>query len=511
MSKVWHAVESVLDHVTGAQANPFRQLGALGFFFFWIITVTGIYLYAIFDTSVRGAWESVEYLTREQWYLGGVMRSLHRYASAAFVLVVLAHLFKEMLYRRFSAFRVFSWLTGVPLIWLMWAAGLGGYWLVWDGTAQFSVIATAEWLDALGIFGEPLARNFVTPEAVSDRFFSLLVFLHIGTPLLLLLGMWVHIQRVSQAAVLPARRLVAWISAALLVLSILKPAVSAAPADLALAPGHVGIDWFYMFWHPLMYATSARVLWWLAAGTTVVLMLLPLLGRAPRTPAALVDADNCNGCGLCVADCPYAAISLVGHSLAGRHQLQALVDPDRCASCGICVGACPSATPFRSTAALASGIEMPNLPLREMRSKLRADLAAMPEWSRMIVFGCDCGANVTSLGRPGVGVFSLPCSGMLPPAFIDYALRRGAHDVVVVVCEEGDCAFRLGAQWTLQRIRGQREPKLRRSVPRDRLHVVAAGREQLSRVGAVVSRLKDKQRGINPADAETECAQGEGR
>ena len=44
--------------------------------------------------------------------------------------------------------------------------------------------------------------NFIGGGAVSDRFFSLLIFLHIGIPLILLLGMWIHIQRISR----PGRR-----------------------------------------------------------------------------------------------------------------------------------------------------------------------------------------------------------------------------------------------------------------------------------------------------------------
>lgn len=484
---LWHGLERALDRVAGAHDNPLRQLGSLGFLFFWIIVVTGIYLYILFDTSVSGAWQSVEYLTREQWYFGGVMRSLHRYASAAFALVIVAHLLKETLYRRFSGFRVFSWLTGVPLIWLAWTAGLGGYWLVWDRLAQFSAIATAEWLDALDIFGEPLARNFIAPGAVSDRFFSLLVFLHIGTPLLLLLGMWVHIQRVSHASALPPRRLTAWTIAALLGVSVFSPALSQAPANLALAPARLGIDWFYMFIHPLMYATSAQLLWWLAVGTTLVLALLPLLRAKHRPPVAVVDERNCNGCGKCVADCPYAAISLVDHSLQGPHAFQALVDPDRCASCGICVGACPSSTPFRSARELASGIEMPQLRVQTLRLRLRQALESMAV--PVVVFGCDCAADVRQLEQPGVAVFSLPCAGMLPPSFIDLALRSGARGVVVAMCEEGDCAYRVGDAWLRQRIAGERDPKLRRSVPREKIAVVAAGRGNTGPLEQAVGRF----------------------
>ena len=55
-----------------------------------MVAVSGIYLYAVLDTSVDGAYRSIDGLSREQWYLGGVLRSLHRYAADAFVLVMAA-------------------------------------------------------------------------------------------------------------------------------------------------------------------------------------------------------------------------------------------------------------------------------------------------------------------------------------------------------------------------------------------------------------------------------------
>jgi hypothetical protein len=94
----------------------------------------------------------------------------------------------------------------VPVLWLVYASGIGGYWLVWDQLGLFSAIASAEWFDWLPIFSDPATRNFL-PGLLNDRFFSLLVFLHIGIPLFLLLALWVHIQRVSQSDVFPARSL----------------------------------------------------------------------------------------------------------------------------------------------------------------------------------------------------------------------------------------------------------------------------------------------------------------
>ncbi|HXF65358.1 MAG TPA: cytochrome b N-terminal domain-containing protein, partial [Burkholderiales bacterium] len=216
-------LDRALDSVFGPAGNPLRHLGALGFYFFWIAVASGLYLYVFFDTGVDGAYRSVERLTREQWYAGGVMRSLHRYSSDAFLAAVGLHFLKELAGRRFSGFRWFSWVSGVPLVPLALASGIVGYWLVWDELAQFVAVATADWFGALPALGGALTRNFIAPEAVSDRFFTLLVFLHVGIPLALLAGMFVHVQRVNYADIAPARGLAGGTLAALLALSVASP------------------------------------------------------------------------------------------------------------------------------------------------------------------------------------------------------------------------------------------------------------------------------------------------
>jgi coenzyme F420-reducing hydrogenase delta subunit/ferredoxin len=474
-------VEAVFDRAFGVRDNPLRHLGALGFYFFWVMAATGIYLYAFYDTGVTEAYNSVERLTHDQWYLGGVMRSLHRYAANAFVAVIVLHLVKETVNARYRGFHWFSWLTGVPTLWLAYASGIGGYWLVWDRVGQFSATATMEWLDWLPLFGEPMARNFLMPEAVNDRFFSLLTFLHIGIPLLLLLAMWVHIQRVSLADVAPPRRLCWGTLVALAALSVAKPAMSVAAADLATEPAQVALDWFYLFVHPLTYRSSPAIAWGLAFGATLVLVVAPLLPRPKPAPVAYVSPADCNGCGRCVADCPYSAVRLIPHSLKGTYKLQAQVDAALCASCGICAGACPSSTPFRSAGELVSGVDMPLLSIDALRRHLNAGLTQLSGPARTVVIGCDCAGDVKTVGDTGVMALSLPCIGNLPPAFIEYALRRGrqgdgADGVLITGCREGDCTYRFGNKWTEQRLAGEREPHLRAHVPRNRVRIVWANR-----------------------------------
>jgi quinol-cytochrome oxidoreductase complex cytochrome b subunit len=253
-------LEQVCEKFFGPGLNPLVHLGSLGWFLFWIVTVTGIYIYVFFDTGVTQAYASLEYLSREQWYLGGIMRSLHRYASDAMVVVVMLHLLREFAMDRMRGNRWFPWVTGVPLLWFLYACGITGYWLVWDQLAQYVAISTTEWLDSIGIFAEPIARNFLDSSHLAGRFFTLMAYIHIAVPLIMLLFMWVHIQRHAHARVNPPRKLGIAVLGALLALSLVVPAMSQAPADLDRAPFEVGLDWFYLTAYPLLDFVSGRTL-----------------------------------------------------------------------------------------------------------------------------------------------------------------------------------------------------------------------------------------------------------
>ena len=238
--------------------------------------------------------------------------------------------------------------------------------------------------------------------------------------------------------------------------------------------------------HAFADATSPLALWLASGGFTLALVALPWISRAARTPrpaAAVVDLANCNGCARCFADCPYAAVTMQPRSDGRPLPRQAVVDPDLCAGCGICAGACPSSTPFRSVAALATGIDMPQSPVDTLRGELEAALARLgqlpPGPPKVVVFGCHAehgGADLTRVTDERAATVSMLCAAQLPPSFVEYALRAGADGVLVTGCRDGDCLYRLGNRWTEERLAALREPHLRAAVPRDRVRIAWVGR-----------------------------------
>ena len=491
------AVESAFDRAFAPAVNPWRHLGSLAWLMFWVVALTGVWVYVGFDTRADGAYASVERLTDGTFPAGAIARSLHRYASDAFVVLTLLHLVREWVRGHYAHFRRFAWIAGVVALWLVFASGIGGFWLVWDAIGHYSLVATMEWLDALPVFDGALMRNFVGEGAVGDRLFSLLVFLHIGFPLALLATMWVHVQRLARPATNPPRALAIGTLATLAVLALWQPVTSAAPADLAARPVALALDWFYLGVHAFMDATSPIATWIAVGGATLFLLALPWTKRTPRAPAARVDLANCNGCARCFDDCPYAAVTMRARTDGRALARQAVVVADLCAGCGICAGACPSSTPYRSGDTLRTGIDMPQSPVDRLRAKLEHRLVRLdgvaPGAPKVVVFGCPPeagGADLSRVEDARTATIDLLCAGQLPPSFVEYALRAGADGVLVSGCRERDCAFRLGNRWTDERLAATRAPRLRASVPATRVRVAWAGRGQERRLHEALASFR---------------------
>jgi coenzyme F420-reducing hydrogenase delta subunit/NAD-dependent dihydropyrimidine dehydrogenase PreA subunit len=213
----------------------------------------------------------------------------------------------------------------------------------------------------------------------------------------------------------------------------------------------------------------------------------------------VVDLPNCNGCGRCFADCPYSAVILRPRTDGLPYASEAAVDPDLCTACGICAGACPTATPFRRATELVAGIDLPQLPVRELRDRTLEAAARLSGKDRVLAYVCRCGADPAALEASGVGVVTLPCVGALPPSFIDFIIsRRHADGVLLVGGAAGDCYQRLGIDWTEQRLAGRRDPYLRGRVPRERVATVWAGPNGSRHMQRELAAFRERLKALGP-------------
>lgn len=325
-------LEGVLNRLFGEPNNPLYYTGGITFLMYWVVVFSGFYIYAFFETGVNQAYNSVEAITHGQWYFGGVMRSLHRYASDAMVITALLHLVRNFMFDRYRGFRKLSWFTGLVMLWILYVAGINGYWLVWDKLAQFVAVASAEWIDWFPIFNGALIRNFLHEGSVNDRFFSLLSFAHLGIPVILLLFIWVHTQRVPNAKTYPPKPVAAGFLVTLLVLALVKPALSQGQANLDTVAAQLNFDWFFLTIYPLIYSWGPGKTWALVGGMTLAMVLVPWIGRTQRLSKGefSVTAKPCN----------HTVTARPGETILEASLRQGLMLPYLCrdGACGTCKG-----------------------------------------------------------------------------------------------------------------------------------------------------------------------------
>jgi quinol-cytochrome oxidoreductase complex cytochrome b subunit/coenzyme F420-reducing hydrogenase delta subunit len=469
--------------------NPIDNLGALSFYLFWIVAITGVYLFVFFETSIDGAWHSVEWISNEQYYIGSIFRGVHRFASAAMAVTVTVHLFREFVLKRYVGPRWFSWISGVPLLWLLFASALGGYWLVWDEKAQYIALTTAKLFDTIPIVVEPMAFGFLSQSVVSDRFFSLLIFLHVGVPLFLLLGMFVHIQRINHSKSMPSRGLAVVVLVALIVLSLVMPATSMPQANLDKALGTIEMDWFYMNFYPLIDMWGPNVVWGILGVITFGLCILPFVVPS-KIPVAKVDPEFCNGCSWCYADCPFDAIYMKPHDYKKKHR-QAVVIEDRCVGCGICAGACPSVTPFKHFNEAKSGIDLEGHHNFDVLDGARNKVRQLTEEHKILIVGCNHGPDIKQFEDGKVVVESLECIGQLPPSYMDFLCRREDVDAVLLTgCRAGGCYHRLGIELQEERLVRLREPHLKYADVGEKIEKMWVGKGGEKAIASQIEGLK---------------------
>jgi len=124
-----------------------------------------------------------------------------------------------------------------------------------------------------------------------------------------------------------------------------------------------------------------------------------------------------------------------------------------------------------------------------LRERIHEVTAGLDGNSRILVMGCEYGVELDGLEHPATAWLRLPCTGALPPSFLDYVLSRNYADGVLLTgCHGGDCHERFGIEWTEQRLDGSRDPRLRKRVPRERIVTCWAGSDGK---GKLLKELKE--------------------
>lgn len=493
LERFWLWIEKIINQITTSAYNPFYYLGAMSIFFLWIILITGIYLFLFYNITARGAYLSVQSLTVNQWYLGGIIRSFHRYASDGLVITMLLHAARCFTLDRYKHWRWIAWVSGIVIAWVIIAGGIFGYWMVWDEKARYVATLSSYMLENVPIFGLPLSLNFARLENLTDQLFYIVLFIHFSSIFFIFILILIHIVRVTKAVINPPRLIGYGLVLVLFLISIIKPATSAPPAELKTLPEFVPIDWFYMFIFPPLKFMSAHAMWAFIITMTLIVAIVPWLTRSKKTPEVEVTLENCTGCELCMEDCPYQAIQMRKRTDGLPYPLEAVVTKSRCASCGICVGACDY-----------KALNLPDISEEYVKDTVRrlcTELKDAGADKKVIVFACAKGAWLSGKtdgtgkinGYEWARVINLPCIGMLQPSMLYIPFEKGIDGVFVAACRQGDCSYRRGTDWFMGRLAGFRPPVVKKSIDRTRINAVYLSAVETD---TFIANLEDFQKGL---------------
>jgi quinol-cytochrome oxidoreductase complex cytochrome b subunit/coenzyme F420-reducing hydrogenase delta subunit/Pyruvate/2-oxoacid:ferredoxin oxidoreductase delta subunit len=456
LRKIFLHIEDSVNRYLSPRYNPFYYLGAIATILFTILFISGIYLFIFYRTG--NPYGTVQYLTEDQWYAGGIMRSIHRYASDGLIIFLLLHTIREYLNGRYRHYRWLAWITGIALFLIILILGVTGYWLVWDERGQIVALKTMEMLSDIPLFVEPLSMALLSNETFSQMLFFLLHFLHIALPIATIILIGIHIMRCSRPVITPPKIITISIIAALLVMSIIKPAASVRPADLTVLPVDAPFDWFYLFIYPIKSILPKSVFWLITAGGTLLLLAMPWIKRRRPIPVQVVK-ENCTGCDQCNKDCPYGAVYMQPRD-EYPYKMEAVIKPERCSACGICIGSCDF-----------NALNLPAMTDAMIKDKIDRLLSSIPEGSKSPrILGLTCEHSIRlDKDMPNVKTIYFPCIGMVHPSIIEYSLNSGADGIFICGCANGDCHYREGNTWLQSRLDGKRAPALSRTVDRKRI------------------------------------------
>ncbi len=335
LERIGVTIEGAINRFAKSDFNPLYHLGTLTIFMLLVLIVTGVYLTLLYRPGAEVAYATVEKIS-STWY-GSLIRSVHRYASDAMIILIILHLVRMFIGDRFWGSRWLAWTSGWIMLAMTWLAGTFGYWLVWDQRAQWMT----EFMMQTIAGGSGL--TYISTDLASRTFsnFVILLFLHVFVPIITFFFINIHSLRLSRARWWTPRWAAIQSLVGLVILSLFKPAMSYAPADLGTLVDSVPIDSFYLALLPLTDMWGNIIFWGLAVLTAGSLFLLPWLASGRDAGPAIVTDPQCTGCVLCYAECPYDAIRMVERDDDSGYQKLAIINASQCTACGICVGSCP--------------------------------------------------------------------------------------------------------------------------------------------------------------------------
>ena len=120
-----------------------------------IQVLTGSVLAMTYSPAVDSAYESVQFIS-EQQFLGSIVRGMHYWSAGTMVVMVFYHLFRQLLLGGYKSPREGTWMLGVCLFFCILVMAFTGYLLRWDESAIYGVRVLLHIVSRVPVLGTQL-------------------------------------------------------------------------------------------------------------------------------------------------------------------------------------------------------------------------------------------------------------------------------------------------------------------------------------------------------------------
>ncbi len=179
-------------HATPKNLNYFWNFGSLAGLCLVIQILTGLFLAMHYNSSVDGAFASVEHIMRNVNF-GWMIRYMHAVGASMFFIVVYIHIFRGLYYGSYKAPREVLWWLGIIILLLMMATAFMGYVLPWGQMSFWGATVITNLFSAFPLVGDPIVTwlwgGFSVDNPTLTRFFAL----HFLMPFLIVGAVVLHI------------------------------------------------------------------------------------------------------------------------------------------------------------------------------------------------------------------------------------------------------------------------------------------------------------------------------
>lgn len=143
-----------------------------------IMIVTGIVLAMFYSPTVDSAYQSVRNIS-EQQTLGWFVRGLHYWSAGLWVVLLVWHLFRQILIGGYKEPREGTWLIGVLLFFIVYTTSFIGYTLRWDERAIYGIKVALNHFYRVPVIGEHLVLLVQGGEDLSTLTLTRLYAMHV--------------------------------------------------------------------------------------------------------------------------------------------------------------------------------------------------------------------------------------------------------------------------------------------------------------------------------------------